>query len=45
MDKELIYLCAVITVGWSCFFVYLLVLDAKIRDIKKRLSARENPEK
>jgi len=41
MDKQLMYLCAVITVGWSCFFVYLFILDAKMRDIKKRLAARE----
>jgi hypothetical protein len=41
MDKQLLYLCMVISVGWLCYFVYLFVLDAKLRDLQRRLGARE----
>lgn len=41
MDKQLLYLCMVISVGWLCYFVYLFILDTKLRDLKRRLDARE----
>ena len=38
------YLCLAVSVAWLTFFIYLFTLDRQVRDIRRRLDAREaNP--
>lgn len=41
MDKNLIYLCAAVSLAWCCYFSYLIVLHLQLKDIKRRLDVRE----
>ena len=34
------YLCLTFSFLWVCLFAYLFILDRKIKDLAKRLSAR-----
>ena len=34
------YLCLAFTAVWVSFFVYLFYLDAKLRNLRRRLDAR-----
>ncbi|MBE0535572.1 MAG: CcmD family protein [Phycisphaerae bacterium] len=38
----MLYLTLAFTVLWAAAFVYLLTLDAKIRDVRRRLHARQS---
>ena len=38
---QIYYLCLGISLAWGTFFVYAIILDLKLRDIKKRLAARQ----
>ncbi len=36
----MLYLALAFTVLWTAAFVYLLTLDAKIKDLRRRINAR-----
>ncbi len=42
MDKNLMYLCMAVTLAWLSYFLYLAIMDGKIRNLKRRLDARED---
>ena len=37
----MLYLCLAVSVAWLTYFVYLLALDGQVRDIRRRLDARQ----
>ena len=36
------YFCLAFTVAWLIYFIYLFYLDRRLRNIRRRLEAREN---
>ena len=44
MDNQLYYLCLAVSLGFLVYFIYLFTLDRQLRELKRRLDAREqNP--
>ena len=44
MDKNIIYLGSAFAVLWVAYFIYLLIMDSSVRNLKRRLAARETEE-
>ena len=40
MEKDLFHLCLAVTFAWLCFFLYLLIIDSRLKRLKRRLDAR-----
>jgi len=38
----MLYLTLAFTVAWAAAFVYLLTIDARLRDLRRRLQARQS---
>ena len=40
MDKSLYYLCLAVSLMFLVYFIYLFMLDSRLRDLRRRLDAR-----